>query len=129
MFPLLPQSPWQPARQGVISLLALLLLALAATGNPAWGEAGADQKLPLRVPLRCRLDGGAWRDCQMVVVQMGALWQVVLGREQFGFAHDGRGQVRMRRGQGAWIPVEARWSADASLCWDGLCARGDIPLD
>lgn len=129
VFTLLPQSPWQPARRGAITLLAVLLLALSATGNPVWGEGAAGQELPVRVPLRCRVDGGAWRDCQMVVKQMGALWQVMLAGEQFGFAHDGRGQVRMRRGQGAWTPVEARWSADATLCWDGLCAQGDIPLD
>jgi len=25
--------------------------------------------------------------------------------------------------------VESRWAADTSLCWDGICALGPIPLD
>jgi hypothetical protein len=81
------------------------------------------------VPLRCQLNGGSWRSCQMVVERVGALWQVVLGPDRYGFQHDGRGLVQMRRGEGEWMPVQARWSADASLCWDGLCAQGNIPLD
>jgi hypothetical protein len=25
--------------------------------------------------------------------------------------------------------VSSRWEDRNSLCWDGVCARGDIPLD
>jgi hypothetical protein len=25
--------------------------------------------------------------------------------------------------------VNSRWIESSSLCWDGVCARGDIPLD
>jgi len=81
------------------------------------------------VPLRCQVNGGAWHECQMVVDQVGSHWQLVLGNDRYGFQHDGRGLVRMRRGSGAWSRVEPRWTADASLCWDGLCAQGAIPLD
>jgi hypothetical protein len=65
----------------------------------------------------------------MEVEQVGALWQLVLGTERYGFQHDGRGLVRMRRGGGEWRPVQAHWRADSSLCWDGLCTQGNIPLD
>ena len=109
--------------------MALALLAITAAGQPAWADGAPGHGQGFSVPLRCQLDGGAWRDCQMVVEQVGALWQLVLGRERYGFQHDGRGLVRMRRGSGAWTPVQARWRADASLCWDGLCAQGAIPLD
>jgi len=29
----------------------------------------------------------------------------------------------------AWIPVDVHWSDDPALCWDGVCAQGDLPLD
>jgi hypothetical protein len=113
----------------LITLVALALLAITAAGQPAWADGAPGHGQGFSVPLRCQVDGGAWRDCQMVVEQVGALWQLVLGHERYGFQHDGRGLVRMRRGSGAWTPVQTRWSADASLCWDGLCAQGAIPLD
>jgi hypothetical protein len=25
--------------------------------------------------------------------------------------------------------VSSRWDDQNKLCWDGICARGDIPLD
>jgi hypothetical protein len=28
-----------------------------------------------------------------------------------------------------WRPVTAHWHDDTNLCWDGICARGDLPLD
>ncbi|MCH9713080.1 MAG: hypothetical protein K0U63_00795 [Cyanobacteria bacterium] len=112
-------------------LLAVSLLA-GAPLSPALSQQLTQQlsQQPLtRVPLRCRLDGGPWRDCLMVVERMGEAWQLLLGSEQFGFQHDGSGQVQMRRGQAPWLPVQARWTADAALCWDGICAQGNIPLD
>jgi hypothetical protein len=120
---------WPRTRHGVVTLAALALLALSTAGGPGWADGVHGGQETFNVPLRCQVNGGAWRDCQMVVEQVGALWQLVLGAERYGFAHDGRGLVRMRRGEGAWMTVEARWTADAALCWDGLCARGDIPLD
>jgi len=35
----------------------------------------------------------------------------------------------MRSGNTPWRPVQALWRADASLCWNGICAKGPIPLD
>lgn len=113
----------------MITLVALALLAITPLGRAAWADGVPGDGEVFSVPLRCQVDGGSWRDCRMVVNQVGTHWQLVLGNERYGFRHDGRGLVRMRRGSGAWMPVEARWSAEASLCWDGICAQGAIPLD
>jgi hypothetical protein len=37
--------------------------------------------------------------------------------------------MRLRQEGGNWRDVEGRWAADTSLCWDGICALGPIPLD
>lgn len=60
---------------------------------------------------------------------MGLHWVLRVGGQRFEFRHAGDGAVRMQRDSGPWQPVTARWQADASLCWDGVCARGPIPLD
>lgn len=78
------------------------------------------------VALQCRLDGGPWRDCLMRIESIGQRWSLEVDREQLWFEHDDRGLVRMRR-RGSWVPVEPHWSADAALCWDGICAKGEIP--
>lgn len=93
--------------------------------------APASRTEPLVAPvaLQCRLDGGPWRHCQMRIESVGERWSLVVGRERVWFEHDGRGRVRMQRGRRDWIPVEARWTSDTALCWDGICAKGDIPLD
>jgi hypothetical protein len=107
-------------------LLPLLVAPLAgAVGAPA---SRAEPAVPA-VELRCRLDGGPWRDCQMRIERMGERWSLVVGQERVWFVHDGRGLVRMQRGEQDWTPVEARWTPDTALCWDGICAKGDIPLD
>jgi hypothetical protein len=113
-----------------VPLLALLGSLLAA---PLAGaiSASAGQAEPLFPPvaLQCRLDGGPWRDCLMRIESLGERWSLVVGTERVWFEHDGRGQVRMQRGRHDWIPVEAHWTADTALCWDGICAMGEIPLD
>lgn len=90
------------------------------------GPALAEQ----RVPLECSLDAGAWRLCTMQVESIGQHWWITSGEARIEFRHDGRGQITMRREQGArWRAVTANWTADSALCWDGVCARGAIPLD
>ncbi len=128
LLPLLPVTPWARPPAGFLALLLACSLLVGTPLTPALSQQLSQQPL-IRVPLRCRLDGGPWRDCVMVVERLGEAWQLLLGSEQFGFQHDGSGQVQMRRGQARWLPVQARWTADAALCWDGLCAQGNIPLD
>lgn len=65
----------------------------------------------------------------MEVVSIGSQWALVVGAQRWEFRHDGRGSVTMQQGAGSWRPVSSRWEDPNSLCWDGVCARGDIPLD
>lgn len=84
---------------------------------------------PVAARLHCRLAGGPWQQCRMAVDRDGLGWELQIGDEQIRFRHDGRGAVSMQRGGRTQQAVEARWLADASLCWDGVCAKGAIPLD
>lgn len=81
------------------------------------------------VELQCRLGDGPWQNCQMRVVALGLSWRLLVNGEQIGFQHDGKGNVQMQRARGSWEPVQAKWNAEAALCWNGVCARGDLPLD
>jgi hypothetical protein len=81
------------------------------------------------IPLECRLGDGPWQSCRMEVQEVGAQWVLLVGRQRVEFRHDGTGAVRMQKDTGGWRPVSSRWNEDTSLCWDGVCARGDIPLD
>jgi len=106
-------------------LAAPLLVAVLA----AWAMAAAAGELARPIPLQCRLGDGPWRQCQMRVERLGVAWQLEVNGEAIGFSHDGKGNVQMRRGSSSWVPVQAHWSAEAALCWDGICAKGDLPLD
>ena len=81
------------------------------------------------IPLECRLEQGPWQPCRMEVVTIGSQWSLVVGAQRWEFRHDGSGRVTMRHGAGSWRPVSSRWDDRNSLCWNGVCARGDIPLD
>ena len=83
----------------------------------------------LLVPLQCRLASGPWRNCNMRVERLGEHWWLELGGRLIEFRHDGHGGVTMRWPGGPWRPATSRWQADGCLCWDGICARGAIPLD
>ncbi len=85
--------------------------------------------LPWMVSLECRLAEGPWQACQMQVEEVGAHWYLQVGSQRIEFRHDGRGSVTMLKPSGGWQPVKSRWLEDTSLCWDGVCAKGDIPLD
>jgi hypothetical protein len=102
----------------------LLVVVLGAAGERAdAGGPGADA-----IPLECRLGDGPWQRCQMRVEEVGAHWFLLVGDRQIEFRHDGSGTVTMGEG-GQSRPVTSRWLEDRSLCWDGTCARGEIPLD
>ena len=74
----------------------------------------------------------AWQPCAMVVEAGGGLisirWTIVLGPRRIDFRQDGSGMVQMRA-SAAWLPVETTWIDGPALCWNGVCAQGDIPLD
>jgi len=121
-----------PCQRHCRTLATLLVMqgVLMLLGNlPLRAEAALDGDRRGAVALQCRLAGGAWQPCQMQVERVGSHWWLLIGGQKLEFRHDGRGQVTMQRGNGDWRQVDSRWGDDASLCWDGVCARGDIPLD
>jgi hypothetical protein len=106
-----------PELEGCVALVLLLAAAVPVRAMPG------DR-------LTCRVMGGPWQPCTMLVDADGLSWQLKIGTlSQIQFRHDGMGHVSMRSGDSKWQTVEARWLADASLCWDGVCAKGAIPLD
>lgn len=100
---------------GAISLVAHSVVLAHAWAIPA--------------QLQCRLAEGPWQQCRMVVAADGMAWTLELSGESIHFRHDGRGTVNMQRQDQRGRAVQPRWLADASLCWDGVCAKGAIPLD
>ncbi|MEB3173242.1 MAG: hypothetical protein VKL97_05200 [Cyanobacteriota bacterium] len=103
------------------------LAALGLTGLLAVGS--LTQAVGAPALLQCRLADGPWQRCRMLVEDDGLGWTLELPGELIRFRHDGRGAVSMERSRQPWRAVQARWLADASLCWDGVCAKGAIPLD
>jgi hypothetical protein len=122
--PAVAQAPGPAAAAtSLVALAVLLLTAGAGIGR------GASGPTPGALPLECRLGEGPWQACWMEVIEVGRHWVLRVGPRHLEFRHDGRGGVRMQRDGGPWRPVTARWQAPRDLCWDGLCARGEIPLD
>jgi hypothetical protein len=65
----------------------------------------------------------------MTVVQLGEHWWLQVGGQRLEFRSDGRGSVSLRRGTGQSRAVQPVWGTDQALCWDGVCAKGNLPLD
>lgn len=66
--------------------------------------------------------------------EVGRRWWIEVAGQRLQFRHDESGSVSMLEGKDQWVPVETRWIADRpgldpALCWDGVCALGEIPLD
>ncbi len=124
--------PVRTAPLGVLLLALALPASLLSPGAYAGqGGAPAEAEGAGLVHLDCQVAGGPWQPCDMQVESVGESWKVLVGPHIYEFLHDGTGTVRMRQAPGSapWRTVESSWTADAALCWDGLCARGDIPLD
>lgn len=123
------------ARLGRGCLVALLVLLPALASAAPDGAAGGALERPLEpIALRCRDGSGPWSDCSLLVERLGERWSLLLDGQRLEFRHDGRGAVTMQRPSPAdplpaWIPVEARWTDDPALCWNGVCAQGELPLD
>ncbi|MCP9916109.1 hypothetical protein [Cyanobium sp. ATX 6F1] len=96
---------------------ALVLVAAAAKGAAE------------PIPLNCRIAQGPWRACVMTVASPGQQWRLQVGSKRFDFRHDGSGQVILKRPGAPLQVVSSRWIAAQTLCWDGVCARGELPLD
>jgi len=122
----IPVLPWRRHR----SPLPLLALAAFLAAAISQGQLAA-LALPQGsgIPLECRLGDGPWQSCRMEIQEVGSHWFLLVGEQRVEFRHDGTGAVRMQKDTSGWRPVNSRWNEDTSLCWDGVCARGDIPLD
>lgn len=106
----------------LLAVLGLASLASwAAIHSPAWGQGPP-------IPLECRVVGRPWQACQMEISDPGRRWDLVVGQRRYRFQHDGTGHMRLAV-EGRWQDVTPRWESDGSLCWDGVCVRGEIPLD
>ena len=128
--PLAPAArDWRPLlRAGLSAVVSLLALGI---------RLGPVQADPL--PLRCRLGEGPWQHCSMDLDRPGERWSIQVAGRRIAFRHDGSGTVTMQdpapvstanSGDGrAWVPVATTWIAGPALCWNGVCAQGDIPLD
>jgi hypothetical protein len=106
----------------LLVVLGLASLAIRADISPPARAQGPP------VSLECRVAGGPWKVCRMEISDPGRKWVLVVGQRRYRFEHDGTGHMRMAA-DGRWTDVTPRWDRDGSLCWDGLCARGEIPLD
>ncbi len=117
-------GPWPGEGRLVLALAASLLL-----GGLDGVMAPALRAAPQEISLECRLGEGPWQPCRMTIESVGERWQIEQNGRRVDFRHDGRGVVQMLRPGEAWQSVKANWVEDQALCWDGLCAKGDFPLD
>lgn len=101
----------------------LTLVTLLCHGATAGAQAA------LTVPLECRIGSAPWSPCTMTIQRFGEHWWLQVGAQRLEFRSDGRGSITMRDGSGSQRAVQPIWREPRSLCWDGVCAKGDLPLD
>ena len=100
------------------------MVSVAALGAQARAESTA------AISMECRHAHQVWSPCNVVSEQPGARWELAFNDQIVRFQHDGSGTIEMQIGeQSAWTKVQGRWTPDGSLCWNTVCARGNIPLD
>jgi hypothetical protein len=97
----------------------MLLLTMAS--------AGAQSAMSL--PLECQLHQGPWQPCTLTIEQMGEHWWLQIGEQRLVFRSNGRGTITMSGPAGVRRTVQPVWTAQRELCWDGVCTKGDFPLD
>jgi hypothetical protein len=113
---------WQAGFHPSEALVTVEMAPLVAAVAPALPP-------PQTIPLECRLGQGNWQPCTMTIVQLGEHWWLQVGRERLEFRSDGRGSLSLRGSKGPLRAVQPVWGSDQALCWDGVCAKGDLPLD
>lgn len=83
----------------------------------------------LSLPLECQLNQGAWQPCTLTIEQMGERWWLQIGEQRLVFHSNGRGTITLSDPTGVSRTVQPVWTAQRELCWDGVCTKGDFPLD
>ena len=91
--------------------------------------AGVRAEERLSVPLECQIQRGRWQPCTLTIEQMGEHWWLQIGAQRLDFRSDGRGSTTLTEGGGTSKAVQPMWTAQRTLCWDGVCTKGDLPLD
>lgn len=119
----LPTS--EPQRRGLPRRWAMALLA-GGLGLLLHQPRAASAQT---IPLDCRLGSGVWQPCTLTIERLGEHWWLDVAGERLHFRSDGRGSVQLQQGQAAARRVEPRWESQQALCWDGVCAKGELPLD
>jgi len=110
-------------------LLQSQLLQAAMVVLPLLTVAAARAQSALNLPLECQLNQGPWQPCTLTIEQMGAHWWLQIGEQRLVFHSNGRGSVTLSDQAGASRTVQPMWTAQRELCWDGVCTKGDFPLD
>lgn len=80
--------------------------------------------------IECKDMTDVWMPCEITIETIGKAWWLNFSDQKFSFQHDGSGEVSMKGSKEQnWKKVQARWVSNKTLCWDQVCARGEIPLD
>ena len=89
----------------------------------------AHAQTAMSLPLQCQLHQGPWQPCTLTIEQLGEHWWLQVGPQKLVFRSDGRGSITLSDPAGATKTVQPLWTAQRALCWDGVCTKGDFPLD
>ena len=112
-----------------VQLLPPAALPAAWVVAVALGSPALQAQPRLEVPLECQLRGSAWQPCTLTIERLGEHWWLQVQGERLEFRSDGRGRITLIDAAGARQAVQPIWTAQQALCWDGVCAKGDLPLD
>ncbi len=105
------------------------LLYRALLVGPLLAMADARAQSALSLPLECQLRQGHWQPCTLTIQQMGEHWWLQIGEQRLVFRSNGRGEITLSDPAGVTRTVQPIWTAQRELCWDGVCTKGDFPLD
>ena len=97
--------------------------------TPQLPTAAARAQTPQSIPVECQLDQGNWQPCRLTIDELGEHWWLQIGARRIDFHSDGRGSVTLSDRGGSTRSVQPVWTAQRALCWDGVCTKGDLPLD
>ncbi len=96
---------------------------------PWLGLTAAQAEPKLSLPVECQLAQGPWQPCTLTIEQVGEHWWLQVGSQTLVFRSNGRGEITLRDPAGITKTVQPVWTAQRALCWDGVCTKGDFPLD
>ena len=96
---------------------------------PWLGLTAAQAEPKLSLPVECQLALGPWQPCTLTIEQVGEHWWLQVGSQTLVFRSNGRGEITLRDPAGITKTVQPVWTAQRALCWDGVCTKGDFPLD